>query len=393
MKYILIVLWALLLATFSAFAQGGGINNPLITGTSGHTVPYLDGTNTWTNAQTFSTSVSSPIYSAAGILTFQSNGSTFAGLINTTQQWLMGTNTTAPVGGTTTGPTLTVTRNVAALPAVSAFDPIAQFAAADGNSTDFILQSFGTAKFGAVRFAHSRGTAASRTPTQATDNIGGAFAYGFFNNTVATYTPNAGVIMIATDNFTNTTTGSRLDLYATPTGTASLAIGASVGAGLMIGTTTDPGAGSGQFNAQFFIPNITTSSAAQTGTVCWTTGTGKFTVDTTVGCLTSLLTAKDITEHLSPAKALSIITKLDPFTFRYKQGWGDSGRYEQFGLGAEQVALVDERLIGRDPNGELQGVRYQELTAVLTGAIQELKHKNDELTLCNSNWRCRIFGK
>jgi hypothetical protein len=126
------------------------------------------------------------------------------------------------------------------------------------------------------------------------------------------------------------------------------------------------------------MPGLAASSAAQTGTVCWTTG-GNLTVDTTVGCLTSLLAAKNITERLTPAKAMSIVARLDPFAFRYKQGWGDSGRYEQFGLGAEEVALVDERLVGRDPEGKIQGVRYQELTAVLIGAIKEQQAEIESL--------------
>lgn len=163
-------------------------------------------------------------------------------------------------------------------------------------------------------------------------------------------------------------------------------------AGICIGCTTDPGAGSWQANAQAFMPNITTSSVAQTGTVCWTTGTGKFTVDTTVGCLTSLLSAKNITEQLKPERALDMVSRLEPFAFHYKPGWGDGGRYEQFGFGAEQVALVDERMVGRDPDGNLQGVRYQELTAVLAGAIQELKADNDNLRACQATWKCRIFG-
>lgn len=134
----------------------------------------------------------------------------------------------------------------------------------------------------------------------------------------------------------------------------------------------DPGSAGLYVGGQTFVPNITTSSAAQTGTVCWTTGTGKFTVDTTVGCLTSIMSAKNITERLSSDKALNIITSLNPFAFKYKTGYGDSGKYEQFGFGAEEVALVDERLVGRDPEGKLQGVRYQELTAVLSGAIKNL---------------------
>lgn len=150
--------------------------------------------------------------------------------------------------------------------------------------------------------------------------------------------------------------------------------------------------GSVSMSGQKFMPNITTSSAAQTGTVCWTTGTGKFTVDTTVGCLTSIIAAKNITERLAPAKALDIVARLDPFAFKYKKGYGDSGHYEQFGFGAEEVALVDERLVGRDPEGVLHGVRYQEMTAVLAGAIQKLKADNDNLRTCQQNWKCRIFG-
>jgi hypothetical protein len=146
-----------------------------------------------------------------------------------------------------------------------------------------------------------------------------------------------------------------------------------------LGCLTSNSVGDFQINGQYFEPNITTSSAATTGTVCWTTGTGKFTADTTVGCLASLEEAKNIIAPLRPADALDMVSKLKPFAFRYRQGWGDSGQYEQFGLGAHQVASVDERMVGRDPEGALQGVRYQELTAVLAAAIKELKADNDNL--------------
>lgn len=178
-------------------------------------------------------------------------------------------------------------------------------------------------------------------------------------------------------NWTTGDHGMYATIGTTPAGsaTAAEAIRIQASGGLSVGTSTDPGIGGLQINAQAFAPNITTSSAAQTGTVCWTTGTGKFTVDTTVGCLTSIMSAKNIVNRLSPDKALNIITGLSPFAFKYKKGYGDSGEYEQFGFGAEEVALVDERLVGRDPNGDLQGVRYQELTAVLTGAIKNLNNR------------------
>lgn len=359
--------------TINAFTLGGTIagggnqiNNVII----GTTTP-LAGSFTTLSA---STSVTSPIHTASGALTFQSNGSTFAGSINTGQQWVMGTNTTAAAA-----PTLTVTRNTATLPAVSTLAPTIQTAAADGNGTNIALQTFGTAVFSGVRYAGARGTAATPTAIQSGDIIGGNNAYGYQTGTNA-YSPGAGFFFVATENFTATNNGTRVDIYGTANGnTFPGSASASIQAGLMVGTTTDPGAGSLQLNAQEFMPNITTSSAAQTGTVCWTTGTGKFTVDTTVGCLTSIMGAKNITEHLSPSKALDIVSRLDPFAFRYKKGYGDSGHYEQFGLGAEEVAKVDERLVGRDPEGALQGVRYQEMGAVLVGAIQKLKSDNDNL--------------
>jgi hypothetical protein len=150
--------------------------------------------------------------------------------------------------------------------------------------------------------------------------------------------------------------------------------------GAWIGTTNvDEGANNLGIQGQLFMPNITTTSAAQTGTVCWTTGTGKFTVDTTLGCLASIEEAKDIVSYLDPDEALRIVGKLRPFSFRYRPGYGDEGRYEQFGLGARQVAAVDERLAGRDFEGNLRGVRYMESAAVLAAAIQKLKADNDDL--------------
>jgi hypothetical protein len=168
---------------------------------------------------------------------------------------------------------------------------------------------------------------------------------------------------------------------------------------LAVGTTTDPGAGGLQLNGQQFMPNITTTSVAQTGTVCWTTGTGKFTVDTTLACLASIRAAKNLTGSLLPSDALSMVEKMQPISFRYKEGFGDGGKYEQFGFVAEDIAAIDERMAGRDFDGTLHGVRYQELTAVLAGAIQELKADNDNIRAANDNlracmesWKCRLLG-
>jgi hypothetical protein len=329
---------------------------------------------------TASTSVSTPIYTSAGSHTFQSNGNTFAGIIDASQHWILGTNTTASTGLSV----LELTKNTGTVPQFGTTTPMLLMAAADASQTTFVMQSFSTSALlqPTIYYGKARGTAAAPTANVASDFIGANFAYGYATTSSAGFQTGGGTgfIFIETDaTCTTTTCGMRTDIYATPTGSNSVGIAASFAGGVMVGTTTDPGAGSLALNAQMFMPNITTSSAAQTGTVCWTTGTGKFTVDTTVACLTSIMGAKNITERLTPIKALDIAIKLNPFAFRYKNGYGDSGKYEQFGLGAEEVALVDERLVGRDPSGALQGVRYQELTAVLVGAVKELKASNDNL--------------
>lgn len=118
--------------------------------------------------------------------------------------------------------------------------------------------------------------------------------------------------------------------------------------------------------------NLATSSAGTTGTVCWTTGTGLFNVDTTTTCLLSLEELKDIRGPISSAESLADVLALKPFWGTWKKSTPEyaGDKAEQPFLGAHQVASVDKRLAAYAPNGALHGVRYQELTAVLVGAIQ-----------------------
>lgn len=118
------------------------------------------------------------------------------------------------------------------------------------------------------------------------------------------------------------------------------------------------------------MPDLATSSAAQTGTVCSGTA-GLFSVDTTTTCLLSLEELKD---KIGPIDdALSIVNKLEPFWFSWKKDTPEyvGDKAVQPGLGAHQVAKVEPRLAAYNPDGTLHGVRYQELTALLVKAIQE----------------------
>ncbi len=66
------------------------------------------------------------------------------------------------------------------------------------------------------------------------------------------------------------------------------------------------------------------------------------------------------------SSGLSIINRLKPITFN----WKDGGMFD-LGLGAEDVAAVDENLVIRNEKGEVEGVKYDRLGVVLINAVKE----------------------
>ncbi len=117
------------------------------------------------------------------------------------------------------------------------------------------------------------------------------------------------------------------------------------------------------------MPNIASSSAPATGSLCWTTSTGNVTVDTTLACLSSTLKIK---EYVEPIKSgLDEVMALRPISYNLKDEYNPEHLGRQVGFIAEEVNKVDERLVGLNSNGEIQGVRYMQLTSILTKAIQE----------------------
>ncbi len=76
---------------------------------------------------------------------------------------------------------------------------------------------------------------------------------------------------------------------------------------------------------------------------------------------------------------LSTIHALRPVTFDYKEGYGDSGKDQQFGLIAEEAYDVDRRLAVLDAKGVPTTVRYDFLPTILIKAVKELSAKVDDL--------------
>lgn len=121
---------------------------------------------------------------------------------------------------------------------------------------------------------------------------------------------------------------------------------------------------------------LASSSAAATGTVCWTTG-GNLTVDTTLACLSSTARIKQDIEPLD--EGLATVMALRPVSYDLKPEYDPKGLGPQVGLIAEDVQKVDPRLIGLDTQGHPLGVRYMQLTAVLVKAIQDQQREINQL--------------
>lgn len=63
---------------------------------------------------------------------------------------------------------------------------------------------------------------------------------------------------------------------------------------------------------------------------------------------------------------LDIIQRLRPISFTWKEG-----RIKEIGLGAEEVDKVEPLLTFRNPKGQVEGVRYDQLSAVFINAFKE----------------------
>jgi hypothetical protein len=69
------------------------------------------------------------------------------------------------------------------------------------------------------------------------------------------------------------------------------------------------------------------------------------------------------------------ILALKPVSFHYKS---DNTNTPQFGLIAEEVAVVNPNLVVRDENGEIYSVRYDAVNAMLLNEFLKEHRKNEQ---------------
>ena len=126
---------------------------------------------------------------------------------------------------------------------------------------------------------------------------------------------------------------------------------------------------------------LTTSAGLQTGVLC-ISATNEV-INDSVACLSSSRRfKKDIT---SLSNTLSEVMKLNPVSFKYTDAFNgsfkDNPNYngEQVGFIAEDVQKIDPRLVVLETEGKDKGlphsVRYENMTALLAGAVQEIERQ------------------
>jgi len=134
--------------------------------------------------------------------------------------------------------------------------------------------------------------------------------------------------------------------------------------------------GGAAINKRVFIPGISASAGLQTAVLCQSSG-GEMIADS-VACLASSLRYKDGVHDL--AGGLIEVMKLRPVSFTYKPegifATNPTFQRERPGLIAEEVNLIDPRLVGFEKDGVTpRTVGYDLTVPILIKAVQELNIK------------------
>lgn len=324
---------------------------------------------------TASTSISSPTHAASGALTFQSNGSTFAGSISTSQQWEFGANVTPDA-------TVTVNNNTVAGVAPSLATQIHTLGA-DNAFAGMYSDAFGSGQvvWGA-RLA--TGTAASKTAVGASATV---VSFGGYAWDGSAYGALGGIDFVTSGAQTGSNHSSLITFRTVPAGSTTFAVGMTIFAsgGVGIGSAApDPGIGSLQVNTTIVAPNITSDAGLADTTLCWKNAatTGTFLKGSgTLGICLGTSGAQFKTAFAPMVGGLEEVMRLNLQNYRYRKGYGDSGERMQYGLTAQDVDMVMPDLVRRDISGE--AINYDAGAFLFIGlrAIQQLKADNDNLEM------------
>ena len=319
---------------------------PALIGSTSVTSPLLiGGSGTTGTQQTFKTTTGNGTTDAFAFLGGNDGGTIFG-------NW----NTTGlGIGTATQSVKLQVVNNATTVTPTAG--TVLGVAGANASTTAISIDGYGGLPF--FVFRRANGTAASPTAVASADIVG---AFGVFGYNSSAYTTSASgsIFFNATETWTTTANGLNITFRTTPNG--------STGAAVVERLKID------QDGAIFF---NSIAASAQANALCYNSTTKVVTYNSGVTtCLASMASVKDLHAPIYPDEALRAVLAMRPWTYLDK-----IEQRERIGLVAEYVADIDERLVARDVNGALSGVRYEQYTAHLTGAIQALEQRVKQLEL------------
>lgn len=288
--------------------------------------------------------------------------------------------TTIIVGSSTTLPASdlsVVSANSTTLPAVSG-GALFHMGGANSGSTAMYLDGFAVNPTFAFRRANT--TAASPSALQSGDIVMNFVGVGYGATAYAagarTY-----VRGIAAENWSDTVQGMYLSFGTTPTTTATSveAVRIQASGGVSIGTSTDPGIGSLQINAQAFIPNALNDAGLTDATACLRASTGQVLKGSgTLGICLGTSSERYKTNIKDLDIGLSEIIAMKPKSFYLDAEHGDPSKL-MYGFLAEDCAKVIPKLTGFDNLDRANTCDYLGVVPVLVKAVQELSNKLEHI--------------
>jgi len=167
-------------------------------------------------------------------------------------------------------------------------------------------------------------------------------------------------------SFASTTANGQLNIGNILFGTGITSTGSTLSSGSLGVGTTSPWR-KFSVTGTVGLANLTAGTGA--GSLCLSS-TNEVTYSAGAGCTGSSLRFKHDIVSLDASSSLDTVLKLNPVSFAYNDDIGVKG--PQVGLIAEEVLQADPRLVATDASSTPFTVKYENLTAILAGAIQQM---------------------
>jgi hypothetical protein len=163
------------------------------------------------------------------------------------------------------------------------------------------------------------------------------------------------------------TNNGQLDIGNILYGTGITSTGSTLSSGALGVATTSPWR-TFSVNGTVGLAGLT-SDSADSKVLCLTSN-NEVVANAGTSCITSSQRFKNTIEPLDASSGLDEVMQLNPVSFYYNDNIGIPG--QQVGFIAEQMQQIDPRLVVLDASNTPFTVRYENLTAILAKAIQEM---------------------